>query len=1327
MLSTHRWLGIFAILSLCLSGSLLAQEDQPQIVFTGCPPYVEGNHCDSMYFGLVAVDMKTGRPVPGIKYFLVSGPGSVDEKTGLWVFHPEDEDLPPYYSDIVEVGAYHGDDQTEVDDYCRFDVRVYDHRPLFEGYCGAHITVLPGEMTTIPVEITETDWCDEPQFDSATITPEPNGSFAFDADSWTVSFEPGLADEDSTFEVIVFVTSGPARTVCRFWLDVFQPEPAKFHIASVDKTDPQPGDTVLVDLNLDESSVDFDRVDLTIAFDATTLQLIGIEPGPEFFSETTGCGWDWFDWSGPGHCVTGGPTLVRLTARAVTSYGAPDPSCLIPNSLPATFATMIFVITDNLGPGEQFAPVSFYWCDCRENYLVSTLPRGRSSVGYFASAAYSPEGGLISPDPVPGYSGASDVCYYYQLGSAERYRLVEFHNGGVHMTVTPPEATYTVRIGYQYEVLLGQYVDVPITLEEFDHSEGLGGFDFLIGYHASALAFQMANEGALYDSCSWEYFTYRFDPHSGCGDACPSGMIRLVGLAETNNGPYHPNPDCADDNPGWVPSVPVALTSMRFLVSNDRTLECQVLPIRFFWYDCSDNALTNHDGSKLYLSANVHDYGDVPITGVEDFPTYRGAQQECLSGNPYVTRRAVDFYNGSLHISCTGTVPVRGDINLNGIAYEIADAVMFSDYFTQGFAAFGSHVEGSTAASDVNVDGKPLTIEDFVYMVRVVVGDLVPNADPSPNPATFIWNPQSGAVEVSTIDELGGIYLIVESEITPELLADQMEMKYGWDTGWTKILIYSFEAGAAVTTGPVVSVAGASGIVSVEAATYDARPVVTSVEISDGTTMAVSAEIRGDVLPGVDVDVAITLDGLVPPLGGFDFLLGYPSAFIELVSVTPGPPLFEDCEWEYFTYQSVDGCGAGCPDKLVRMVGVAETNNGPYHPSCYAPANLPATLATLNFHGDANAECGFVPVRFFWQDCTDNLIAGLDALELYASRLVVDAGGYLIPREASLPSYGGTPDGCLTPVPGSSSTILRRIDFNNGGVNFLCDSNIDNRGDINLNGYAFEIGDAVMFSDYFVEGLAAFGPHVEGSTAASDVNADGFPLSVPDLVFLIRVMTGEADPDNPPPQTPSPNRTHLHWQPENDLTWVDMPDSLGAMYMVVVGEITPTLLAGNMEMKFGWDSGQTNILVYSLDPGKAIRTGLLVSIPGALGIVRAETAAYNGRRVNLVIMDGTTDIDDDLFGILPGDYALYPNYPNPFNPSTTVRYDLPEQAQVEIAIYNIAGQRVRTLVSGTQSAGRQEVVWDGCDDSGSRVSSGVYLYRMSAGDFVRSRKMMLLK
>jgi len=94
---------------------------------------------------------------------------------------------------------------------------------------------------------------------------------------------------------------------------------------------------------------------------------------------------------------------------------------------------------------------------------------------------------------------------------------------------------------------------------------------------------------------------------------------------------------------------------------------------------------------------------------------------------------------------------------------------------------------------------------------------------------------------------------------------------------------------------------------------------------------------------------------------------------------------------------------------------------------------------------------------------------------------------------------------------------------------------------------------------------------------------------------------------------------------------------------------------------------------------------------------------------------------------LPLEIALHPNFPNPFNPSTTISYNLTVPALVELKIYNLLGKEIRTLVDKKQSGGRKKVLWDGKDSSGEFVSSGVYLYRLKTGDFTRTRKMTLVK
>jgi len=103
----------------------------------------------------------------------------------------------------------------------------------------------------------------------------------------------------------------------------------------------------------------------------------------------------------------------------------------------------------------------------------------------------------------------------------------------------------------------------------------------------------------------------------------------------------------------------------------------------------------------------------------------------------------------------------------------------------------------------------------------------------------------------------------------------------------------------------------------------------------------------------------------------------------------------------------------------------------------------------------------------------------------------------------------------------------------------------------------------------------------------------------------------------------------------------------------------------------------------------------------------------------------------DMLGIdgenLPTEFALHNNYPNPFNPVTNILYDIPEVSDVTLEIYNVMGQRVRTLVQGSHEPGRYQIVWNATNDFGKGLSSGMYIYRIQAGDFVSVKKLVLMK
>jgi len=125
-----------------------------------------------------------------------------------------------------------------------------------------------------------------------------------------------------------------------------------------------------------------------------------------------------------------------------------------------------------------------------------------------------------------------------------------------------------------------------------------------------------------------------------------------------------------------------------------------------------------------------------------------------------------------------------------------------------------------------------------------------------------------------------------------------------------------------------------------------------------------------------------------------------------------------------------------------------------------------------------------------------------------------------------------------------------------------------------------------------------------------------------------------------------------------------------------------------------------------------------------------DQTATDNSSVTIWVDDITvvTDMDvDPQLNVLPGKFALYPNYPNPFNPATTIRYELPKVSKVQLVIYDIYGREVVTLVNKTMSAGPHFVRWKGTDGYGRDLASGVYICRFRAGDFTSSRKLLLIK
>jgi len=139
-------------------------------------------------------------------------------------------------------------------------------------------------------------------------------------------------------------------------------------------------------------------------------------------------------------------------------------------------------------------------------------------------------------------------------------------------------------------------------------------------------------------------------------------------------------------------------------------------------------------------------------------------------------------------------------------------------------------------------------------------------------------------------------------------------------------------------------------------------------------------------------------------------------------------------------------------------------------------------------------------------------------------------------------------------------------------------------------------------------------------------------------------------------------------------------------------------------------------------------TGLEPAVTYYIAVKSVDTSG-NWSDISNIVCATTSialGIDDDYTG-LPTDFQLSQNYPNPFNSSTQIKYFLPRTTHVNITVFNVAGQHVITIVDDLEPAGDYSIVWEGDRADGSPLPSGIYFYRIQAGNFLAAKKMILLK
>lgn len=889
---------------------------------------------------------------------------------------------------------------------------------------------------------------------------------------------------------------------------------------------------------------------------------------------------------------------------------------------------------------------------------------------------------------------------------------------------------YAIRISKAFFARQGESADIDVILDRSDQEMGLGGFNLLLTYDTRHLTVSEVTRGSIFDSCAWEYFTYRFGNDGACPSGCPTGLLRVVGIAETNNGETHPVTNCSMDG--------LNLFSIRFLITNYGNLNCAFLPVRPFWIECGDNALSDESGQVLLLANNVYRYCDSlpypPQAAV--FPGFAGLPDGACPGRPSnEPLRWVDFYPGGIDIACEDSVDGRGDVNINGQPFEIADELLFARYLVFGDSVLTISKRGQLVTTDINFDSELGTIEDYVLLHRRV-HDLGPRCWAEELeiagmiPDTAFFSLAHDTLFVETDDTLGAVLLSVVGNIWPRDPVLGMTVKYNFDGAVTRILIApdieSPSPNAYILSGPVFRGLNQGQILSIESATWRGAKI-TSHFSDDLPDMAITIGRVEVPYLAPTVTVPVKLQHLADhiSLGGFDLLITFEDSALSVEDVTPGP-LHEPDGWEYFNWrlENAELCQADCPGGLLRVVGLAETSAGLSSAASTAD-RAGQTLFDIKFRtGDWRLyECLDIPISFYWTDCADNQCitsAGEPLRErfVYSHTYPWMTDTHYPENSATFPGIKGVPVGACDHSP------FAGIDFYSGSVHFYCGPELDPIGDLNLNELAYEIADERLFAAFFLRGLSAFTINQLGQTAASDINRDGTPLTVEDYVLIHRIINGWAFPYDNPPDDPDTVRFLHAFGP----LYAATDDTLGAVAIVVEGNITPRSLLPNMTMEYAFDGVNTHIFIHpphgSTDSTAYILAGPIVDLQNALTILSVSVSTHRGAYIagRVDIVSDVDDTDPDL----PGSFVLHQNYPNPFNAGTVVSFDLPRSSEVKLEIINVLGNVVYRR-AGAYSAGTHKIDWNGTTTGGQPVASGIYYYRLTAGGKVASRKMLLLK
>ena len=465
-------------------------------------------------------------------------------------------------------------------------------------------------------------------------------------------------------------------------------------------------------------------------------------------------------------------------------------------------------------------------------------------------------------------------------------------------------------------------------------------------------------------------------------------------------------------------------------------------------------------------------------------------------------------------------------------------------------------------------------------------------------------------------------------------------------------------------------------------------------------------------------------------VGAYEVLLAWDPSCMTLMDVIEAE--IDSNFSEYFDYNIIP---AGVVDvwPAVRVVAIRDKANNVYTPPIPPGCQFPIFYLKFNMNHDwdPNYACD---VKFVVKECGDNTISSVDGLTLHTPAYLASVNP-ACDTTFDFSVAEACPDTNLIP---KDVALLDGFHWVDGYVDCLADVDCPGgdisaytleytTGDVNLNTVPYEVADAAFFHQYLLGYFTVdddtltdpqgwTGYDWQRAMMGSDVNHNTVPWEMGDLVLMTAVINGFIAPLSYTVPTEPVKLTV-----GGDNIYIDAPTDIGGVYLVIkyAGEIGEPVLgeyASGMTLDWNDLGGELRVVIWSLDHHvMPAGEGLLLTIPGLKPeyITKIDIADFAGN---------TLSVEKGL-----ASFALRKAIPNPFKGTTEIGFAVASETNVNLSVYDVSGKLVRTLVNKKLVPGEYTATWDGKDNNGHSVKSGVYFVKMTAGKFSASRKLMLLK